>query len=107
LALFSAMEGNGQIAQGGHDAGAIGISDGATILIPVPVAYPMKSVFDGPMAAGQAVEGGVIGLLGLQTGQQEDAFLMDRAGSAVGPTVQPHGLSGEGKVDFGPAEFTP
>ena len=80
------------------------MADGAAVLVPVPVPPPVESVFDGRMATGQAKEGGFVGLLGFRTGEQEDGFLRDGAAAPFGPTVQAHGLSGEGKVHFGPVK---
>ncbi len=105
LALFPTVIADGEITQAGHDARPVGVADGAAILVPVPIAHPVESVFDGPVSTGQAVKSCFVGSLGFQAGEQKDRFLMDRASPSVGPTVQAHGLGGEGEVDFGPVEL--
>jgi hypothetical protein len=99
-APLPAVIADGQIAETGHNPSAIGIADGAAIFVPVPVAAPMQSVFDGPVAARQAVQIPLIGLVGPEAGDQEDAFLVEGTPASVGPAIQAGDLSGEGKIDL-------
>jgi hypothetical protein len=104
-ALVMAMTGDGQIAQAGHDARAVGMTDGGAVFVPIPIAYPVQAVFDGPVVAGQAQESLRIGQVGPEAGEQENCFLMDLAMAAVGPAIQPCDLGGEREIDFGALEW--
>ena len=88
------MIADGQVAQDGHAPCAVGMANGTAVFVPVPVAHPMQSVLDGPVTAGQPVQGAFIGPLRFEAGQQEHGFLMAEAAAAVavGPAVQAHGL---------------
>ena len=50
-ALVVAVAGDGQIAQAGHDARAIGMADSGAVFVPVPIAHPVEAVFNGPVVA--------------------------------------------------------
>ena len=99
-APLPAVIADGQIAKTGHHASAVGIADGAAVFVPVPVAAPMQSVFDGPVAARQAVQIPLVGLVGPEAGDQEGGFLVEGALTSVGPTIQAGDLSGERKVNL-------
>jgi hypothetical protein len=101
FAVEVVVTGNGQVSQAGHNAGTIGFANGGAVFVPVPVADPVEAIFDGPVASGQAQEGGSVGPVRPEAGQEEDRFLVESAVAAIGPTVQPRGLCGEGEVDLG------
>ena len=63
------QDGDGQVAQGGHDLWPAGGADLGAVLIEVQVAHPVEPVLDAPVAAD---DGGELGRAGLGHGQRGD-----------------------------------
>jgi hypothetical protein len=92
---------DGETAQGSEVLGAVPGTDGAAILVPVPVEAVVAAVFDGPVTAvvGQHA-GGAGGLRGV-AGESEDGFGGGLAGLLPGHlTLDGEDLSDAGEVEI-------
>jgi hypothetical protein len=88
---------DGEAAQRGDVGGAVLRTDGAAILVPVPVQNVVTAVFDRPVAAIEAQYAGGVGAVAGMTGQPVDGL----GGGLAGFLVHVVALDGEGLADTG------
>jgi hypothetical protein len=87
--VLQAVQADAQVAQAGHDAGARASTHATTVLVEGGVADEKDAILDGPLAAYQVQQFGLIDLFVAEAGNAEDLFLLAMAVAVLALPLQP------------------